>query len=95
MHTPDDTPVSNIPPDHHDQLIDVRSLSCPLPLLRAKKALAGMQPATILKITSNPGVRDDLVAFTRQTGHQLLCRQEETLPDGTVLLHHWIRRKIQ
>lgn len=95
MHTPDDPPVSNIPPDHHDQLIDVRSLSCPLPLLRTKKTLATMPPASILKVTARADVRDDLIAFTRQTGHQLLCQQEETLPDGIVLLHNWIRRKHQ
>ena len=90
---PDDDAVRDIPPDQHDQTLDVRALSCPLPLLRTKKALAAMAPASILKVTTPPATREDLVAFTRQTGHQLLCQQEEVLPDGTVLLHNWIRRK--
>lgn len=86
-------PETTTPPTP-DQTLDAKGLTCPLPLLRAKKALAGMAAGQILKIeTTDPGARNDLVAFTRQTGHILLCQQDETLPDGKLVLHSWVRRR--
>lgn len=53
--------------------LDARGLNCPLPILRAKKAIAGMAAGDVLEITaSDPGSVKDLDAFCNQTGHQML-----------------------
>jgi len=59
--------------EEYDRELDARGLSCPLPILRAKKALAGMQSGQILKIvcTDRGSVRD-FQAFAQQTGNALL-----------------------
>ena len=47
---------------------------CPLPILRAKKALATLEAGQILSVrATDPGAPDDFAAFCRQTGHQLLA----------------------
>ena len=59
-----------------DKEIDTRGLNCPLPILRAKKALADMQAGTILKIVAtDPGSIRDFQAFAKQTGNELLGQQ--------------------
>ena len=53
--------------------IDTRGLNCPLPILRAKKALADMAAGEVLKVVStDPGSMRDFQAFCRQTGNELL-----------------------
>ena len=56
-----------------DKEIDTRGLNCPLPILKAKKALAEMQTGEVLRIvaTDSGSVRD-FQAFCRQTGNELL-----------------------
>jgi TusA-related sulfurtransferase len=59
-----------------DKEIDTRGLNCPLPILRAKKALADMQSGQVLKIVAtDPGSVRDFQAFARQTGNELLGQQ--------------------
>jgi tRNA 2-thiouridine synthesizing protein A len=59
-----------------DKEIDTRGLNCPLPILRAKKALADMASGQVLKIVAtDPGSVRDFQAFARQTGNQLLAQQ--------------------
>ncbi|PXX49971.1 MULTISPECIES: sulfurtransferase TusA family protein [Aquitalea] len=56
-----------------DRLIDLSGLNCPLPILRAKKALAEMDSGTVLEvIATDPGAPKDFEAFCRQTGNALL-----------------------
>lgn len=56
-----------------DQEIDARGLSCPLPILRAKKALSTIDSGQVLKVmATDPGSKRDFEAFARQTGHTLL-----------------------
>ena len=58
---------------NHDKEIDTRGLNCPLPILRAKKALTELTSGQILKITAtDPGSVRDFAAFAKQTGHALL-----------------------
>ncbi len=58
-----------------DKEIDARGLNCPLPVLRAKKALADMASGQVLKIVAtDPGSIRDFQAFARQTGNQLLAQ---------------------
>ena len=59
-----------------DKEIDTRGLNCPLPILRAKKALADMASGTVLKIVAtDPGSVRDFQAFAKQTGNELLGQQ--------------------
>jgi len=53
--------------------IDTRGLNCPLPILKAKKALADMSSGDVLKVVStDPGSMRDFQAFARQTGNELI-----------------------
>ena len=59
--------------------LDTSGLNCPLPLLKAKKALVSMASGEILRVIStDPGSRKDFEAFSRQTGNTLLESREET-----------------
>ena len=60
---------------HRD--LDARGLNCPLPILKAKKALAEMMSGEVLRVvaTDSGSVRD-FQAFARQTGNQLLEQSE-------------------
>jgi len=61
-----------------DQELDVRSLSCPLPILKTKKSLAGMASGQLLKIVAtDKGSVKDMLAFANQTGNELLSSSEE------------------
>ena len=58
--------------------LDVRGLHCPLPILRAKKALNGMKSGAVLRVVAtDPGSQKDFQAFARQTGHELLSSTQE------------------
>ncbi len=57
--------------------LDARGLNCPLPILKAKKALADMQSGEVLRVmATDPGSVRDFNAFARQTGNQLLAHEE-------------------
>jgi tRNA 2-thiouridine synthesizing protein A len=69
--------------------IDTRGLNCPLPILKAKKALADMAAGEVLKVVAtDPGSMRDFQAFTRQTGHELMGQSEQ----GSEFVH-LIRRR--
>lgn len=60
-----------------DKDLDVRGLNCPLPILRAKKALTELKSGKVLRIlATDPGSVKDFEAFARQTGNQLLSQAE-------------------
>ena len=57
--------------------LDVKGLNCPLPILRAKKALADMESGQVLKvIATDPGAVKDFAAFCKMTGNPLLSSCE-------------------
>ena len=61
-----------------DQELDASGLNCPLPILRAKKALAGMDAGQVLHIiATDPGAVKDFEAFAKQTGNELMESKEE------------------
>lgn len=61
-----------------DVVVDARGLNCPLPILRAKKALAGMESGQVLRIeATDPGSKQDFSAFCRQTDNPLLAQLDE------------------
>ena len=56
-----------------NQELDARGLNCPLPILRAKKALNGLQSGHTLRVlATDPGAVKDFQAFCRQTGNELI-----------------------
>jgi len=62
----------------YDKDLDVRGLNCPLPILRAKKALADLASGKVLRVlATDPGSVKDFQAFARQTGNQLLSHSED------------------
>ncbi len=61
-----------------DQELDASGLNCPLPILRAKKTLAGMESGQVLHIiATDPGSVKDFEAFSKQTGNELIESREE------------------
>ena len=61
-----------------DQELDASGLNCPLPILRAKKALTGMETGKVLHIiATDPGSVKDFEAFSKQTGNELMESREE------------------
>jgi tRNA 2-thiouridine synthesizing protein A len=69
--------------------LDTRGLNCPLPILKAKKALADMVSGETLRVVStDAGSLRDFQAFARQTGNELL--EQSTL--GSDFLHVLRRR---
>ena len=62
----------------YDQELDACGLNCPLPILRAKKALTKMAGGEVLRIiATDPGSVKDFEAFARQTGNELLESTED------------------
>ena len=58
--------------------LDTRGLNCPLPILKAKKALAEMASGELLRVVcTDPGSMRDFQAFARQTGHELVGQSSE------------------
>ncbi len=61
-----------------DAELDARGLNCPLPILRAKKAISGLEAGQVLRIdATDSGSVKDFAAFCQQTGHELVRSQEE------------------
>ena len=64
-----------------DQTLDAKGLNCPLPILKAKKALTAMPAGATLEIlATDPGAVKFFAAFSRTTGHELV----EQSVDGNV-----------
>ena len=69
--------------------IDTRGLNCPLPILKAKKALAELRTGDVLKVVAtDPGSVRDFQAFARQTGNELV---EQGSAGGEFI--HYLRRR--
>jgi len=69
--------------------LDTRGLNCPLPILKAKKALADMASGDVLKVVStDPGSMRDFQAFAKQTGNDLV--EQTSVADEFI---HLLRRR--
>ena len=69
--------------------LDARGLNCPLPILKAKKALTDMLSGEVLKVVAtDPGSVRDFQAFARQTGNELV----EQISAGAEFIHILRRR---
>lgn len=72
-----------------DQEVDTRGLNCPLPILKAKKALATMQSGQLLKVVAtDTGSMRDFQAFAKQTGNELV--EQQTVGDEFI---HILKRR--
>ncbi|NBO40923.1 MAG: sulfurtransferase TusA family protein [Betaproteobacteria bacterium] len=72
-----------------DQELDTRGLNCPLPILKAKKALSAMHSGQLLKVVStDKGSLRDFAAFCKQTGNELMS--QETAGDDFI---HVLKRR--
>ena len=72
-----------------DRELDARGLNCPLPILKAKKALNDMQSGQTLRVmATDPGSVRDFQAFAKQTGNELLEQQTIGLE-----FYHVLRRR--
>ena len=69
-----------------DKELDCKGLNCPLPILKAKKALAELTSGQVLRIVATDGgsVRD-FQAFAEQTGNELLHQESNNGEHVTVL----------
>jgi tRNA 2-thiouridine synthesizing protein A len=72
-----------------DKEIDTRGLNCPLPILKAKKALTDMLSGQLLKVVSTDGGSlRDFQAFSKQTGNELV--EQQTVGEDYI---HVLRRR--
>src|SRR6202167_3775847 len=68
---PHNTPMSEI-------LLDVKGMSCPLPVLRANRSLRSMAPGERLRVlATDRAAIADFKAFCQETGHALIAMSEE------------------
>ena len=81
--------MSSTAPLSVDSEVDAKGLACPLPILRAKKALSTMPSGKVLRVlATDPGSVRDFQAFARQTGNELISQTQA----GTVWAHVLRRR---
>ncbi len=60
-----------------EDVLDVRGLSCPMPIVKTKKAVDGLSVAQQLEVlTTDPGSMADFEAWARRTGHKLISAEQ-------------------
>ena len=75
----------------YKETVDATGLACPLPILRAKKALATLVAGEVLRvITTDKGAVRDFQAFCKQTGNALLAQVDEV--DHVT---HYLERRLK
>lgn len=71
-----------------DEVLDAKGLSCPMPLLRTKKAINGIQSGQILEVQgTDPGSKNDLPGWAERSGHKYLGTKE-----GDGFFHFYIQK---
>lgn len=70
------------------RILDAKGLACPMPIVKTKKAMTELETGQILEIhTTDKGAKNDLPAWTKSGGHELLKHEEE---NG--VLKFWIKK---
>jgi tRNA 2-thiouridine synthesizing protein A len=60
-----------------DQSLDCSGMACPMPIIKTKKAVDGLQIGQVLKMTAtDPGSVSDIDAWTQKTGHELVGKEQ-------------------
>ncbi|HWO96691.1 MAG TPA: sulfurtransferase TusA family protein [Bacillus sp. (in: firmicutes)] len=71
-----------------DKLLDAKGLACPMPIVKTKKAMNELESGQILEIhTTDKGAKNDLTAWAKSVGHELLKHEEES-----DVLKFWIKK---
>ncbi|MHB0867555.1 MAG: sulfurtransferase TusA family protein [Thermoleophilia bacterium] len=71
-----------------DLVLDVKGLCCPMPVVKAKKAMDGLEPGQILEIIgSDPGSKGDMPAWANRAGHEFLGATDEGEE-----FHFWVKK---
>lgn len=71
-----------------DKILDAKGLACPMPIMKTKKAMNELETGQVLEIhTTDPGAKNDLSAWAKSSGHELVGHQEE---EGALKL--WIKK---
>jgi TusA-related sulfurtransferase len=61
-----------------DKVLDAKGLNCPMPVIKTKKAIEGMNSGEVLKVeATDKGSKSDITAFANRTGNELLESKEE------------------
>lgn len=61
-----------------DQELDCSNMSCPMPILKTKKAIDALQAGQVLKMTAtDPGSLPDIQAWTAKTGNELVSHEQD------------------
>ncbi|MFB9758859.1 sulfurtransferase TusA family protein [Ectobacillus funiculus] len=60
------------------QVLDVKGLACPMPIVKTKKAISGLETGQVLEVhTTDKGAKSDLTAWAKSTGHTIVDFKEE------------------
>jgi len=71
-----------------DKVLDAKGLACPMPIVKTKKAVDGLEPGQVLEIhATDKGAKNDLAAWAKSGGHELLKHEEEN-----EVLKFWIKK---
>jgi tRNA 2-thiouridine synthesizing protein A len=61
-----------------DLIVDAKGLSCPMPIVKAKKAIDTLQSGQILQLeTTDKGSKNDFQSWVKQTNHELIKMEED------------------
>lgn len=62
-----------------DKVLDAKGLACPMPIVKTKKAMNDLEPGQVLEVlTTDKGAKNDLTAWAKSTGHEMLDHKEES-----------------
>jgi len=65
-----------------DQTLDVKGLSCPMPMMKVAKAMKGLNSGQVLEVLgTDPGTKSDMPNWCKKSGNELL---EQSEPEGGV-----------
>jgi tRNA 2-thiouridine synthesizing protein A len=60
-----------------DQTLDAKGMSCPLPILKTKKAIETLAKDQVLKVeTTDPGSKNDMASWAKRTGNEILKTED-------------------
>ncbi|WP_265108598.1 sulfurtransferase TusA family protein [Halosolutus halophilus] len=75
------------------ETLDVKGLNCPMPVVKAKQAVDGLESGDVLEIVAtDPGSVSDIEGWANATGSVKLLEQDETDEDGETVYRHYVRR---
>ncbi|WP_026576956.1 sulfurtransferase TusA family protein [Bacillus sp. UNC438CL73TsuS30] len=70
------------------RVLDAKGLACPMPIVKTKKAIGDLETGQILEVhTTDKGAKNDLSAWAKSGGHELLKHEEEN-----DVLKFWIKK---